>query len=46
MCWEDHSCVTETVLLLCFETPKHLKGNFDYKAFQVLDVPVIMENRA
>lgn len=30
----------------CFETPTRLKGNFDYKAFQVLDVPVIMENRA
>lgn len=45
MCWEGHSCVAGTVLL-CFETPKHLKGNSDYQVFRVLDVPVIMENRA
>lgn len=44
-CWEDHSCVTDTVPLR-FETLKHLEGNFDYKVFQALDVPVIMESRA
>lgn len=46
MCWEAHSCATEMVLLLCFETLKRLKGNFDYKAFQVLGVPAITENKA
>lgn len=44
-CWEGHICAPETPLL-CFETMEHLKGNFDYKVFQVLDVPIIMENRS